>query len=163
MSSGARAAEPATRLDEAGLEAWGRRIGESVSTPLVIALRGDLGAGKTTLARAIARACGVVGPIPSPTFNLLFRYPGMDDREVVHVDLYRLRGEDEVWALGWSELAAPNEVVLIEWPERAESLLPEPRWDVYLEEAADPGERQVRLERVGEAPPIPPPGSEAPG
>ena len=61
-------------LTEEALERWGRRIGAEARTPLVIALRGDLGAGKSTLARAIARGAGVEGDVPSPTFNLVFRY-----------------------------------------------------------------------------------------
>ncbi|MBA2572793.1 MAG: tRNA (adenosine(37)-N6)-threonylcarbamoyltransferase complex ATPase subunit type 1 TsaE, partial [Gemmatimonadetes bacterium] len=61
-------------LTEADLQAWGKRIGRQLRTPLVLALRGDLGAGKSTLARAIAQGAGVEGPIPSPTFNLRFSY-----------------------------------------------------------------------------------------
>lgn len=136
-------------LDEAALVAWGESIGRSIRAPLVIALRGDLGAGKTTLARAIARGAGVPGPIPSPTYNLLFRYPADRGIDLVHIDLYRIEDEEEVWILGWSDLPAENEVVLIEWPERVEGLVPEPRWEVGLEEASDPGKRLVTVEVVG--------------
>lgn len=155
-----RSADAVTVLDEPSLVDWGRRIGETVEPPMVIALRGDLGVGKTTLARAIARGAGVEGHIPSPTFNLLFRYTGERGVEVVHIDLYRLRDPEEVWALGWSELPGPDEIVLIEWPERAEALLPEPRWEVHLEEAHDPERRRVRVERVGEPGNLPPPSND---
>jgi tRNA threonylcarbamoyladenosine biosynthesis protein TsaE len=145
-------------MDEDGLVAWGEALGRTARTPLVIALRGDLGAGKTTLARAIARGAGVSGPIPSPTYNLLFRYPGSPGVQVVHVDLYRLEDPDEVWALGWSELPADDEVVLIEWPERAERFVPAPRWDVRLTEPGDPALRRLAVTPVGDPPPLRLPG-----
>jgi tRNA threonylcarbamoyladenosine biosynthesis protein TsaE len=142
-------------LDEAQLEEWGRRIGGEVSVPMVIALRGDLGAGKTTLARAVARGAGREGSIPSPTFNLVLRYDTARGIGIAHLDLYRLEREEEVWALGWSDLPGPAELVLIEWPERAESLLPEPRWEVELIEDDDPERRRVRTRAIGSPPPLP--------
>ncbi|HET7321712.1 MAG TPA: tRNA (adenosine(37)-N6)-threonylcarbamoyltransferase complex ATPase subunit type 1 TsaE [Longimicrobiaceae bacterium] len=146
-------------LTEPELQAWGESIGRSARAPLVLALRGDLGAGKSTLARAVARGAGVEGPIPSPTFNLLFRYSAADGREVAHLDLYRLEDAEEVWELGWAELPAENELVLIEWPERAEDLLPEPRWEVRLEEVSDPDRRRVEAHAVGDPNPLPAPGA----
>ncbi len=146
-------------LTEEEMTAWGERIGAEVEVPAVFALNGDLGAGKSTLARAIARGAGVEGPVPSPTFNLLFRYD--TPRAVVqHLDLYRLERQDDVWELGWSELGTGPELVLIEWAENAETLLPSPRWEVTLEEGDDPGRRRVELTAVGEPPALPPlPGS----
>lgn len=136
-------------LTEHELQAWGERIGEGARPPLVLALSGDLGAGKSTLARAVARGAGVEGAVPSPTFNLLFRYPVADGREIVHLDLYRIESPGELWELGWGDLPEGNEIVLIEWPERAGDLLPEHRWEVRLAEGADPDRREVRLEAVG--------------
>ena len=143
-------------LTEEELQAWGERIGREAATPLVLALRGDLGAGKSTLARAVARGAGVEGEVPSPTFNLLFRYDTPRGLQVQHLDLYRLERPDEVWELGWSELGAENDLVLIEWPERAEALLPAPRWEVELEELGDPGRRLVTARAVGGPPTLPP-------
>jgi tRNA threonylcarbamoyladenosine biosynthesis protein TsaE len=137
-------------LSEEQLVDWGLRLGRAAQTPLVVAIRGDLGAGKTTLARAIARGAGVSGPIPSPTFNLLFRYPARAGVEVVHLDLFRLQRPDDVWMLGWAELPAPHELVLIEWPERAEALLPSARWEISLAEGEDPSRRLVRAGALGE-------------
>jgi tRNA threonylcarbamoyladenosine biosynthesis protein TsaE len=138
------------RLSEAELVAWGRRLGAESHPPLFLALRGPLGAGKSVLARAIARGAGVQGAIPSPTFNLLFRYPASRGREVVHVDLYRLQSPAEVRELGWEALGGEGELVLVEWPERAQSLLPASRWDVTLARVeGQPHLRKVRLERVG--------------
>lgn len=170
-------------LSEPALEAWGRAVGEaavagSVALPLVVVLRGPLGAGKSVLARAVARGAGVETPMPSPTYNLLFTYD-TGDLVVHHLDLYRLDDPDDVWELGWDELGQGREVVLIEWPERAESLLPADRWDVRLafagsdeaEGSADEGtaaslygRRTVVVEARGDAPNPPPlPGSMSPG
>lgn len=140
-------------LSEPELEAWGRSIGREAVPPLILTLRGDLGAGKSTLARAIARGAGVEGDIPSPTFNLLFVYDTPRAR-VHHFDLYRLDRPDEVWELGWEDLGAGAELVLIEWPERAESLLPLPRWDITLEETEDPAKRWVEAVPVGDPSPL---------
>ena len=126
-------------LTEAELVAWGERIGASVAVPVVFALRGELGAGKSVLARAIAR--------------------GVD---VWHLDLYRLDDPDDVWELGWRELGTGDDIVVIEWPERAEALLPRDRWDVHIEmTTGSDGERSKRLVRAvrrGDAPALPAPG-----
>lgn len=142
-------------LTEEALERWGRRIGAEARTPLVMALRGDLGAGKSTLARAVAHGAGVQGDVPSPTFNLVFRYDTPRGVQVQHLDLYRLEHPDEVWELGWQELGAADEMVLIEWPERAEALLPSPRWEVRIEDEGDPASRRVSAHAVGDPPPLP--------
>jgi tRNA threonylcarbamoyladenosine biosynthesis protein TsaE len=146
----------AAELTEAELSAWGERIGREARTPLVLALRGELGAGKTTLARAVARGAGVAGDVPSPTFNLLFRYDTPRGVQVQHLDLYRLEHPDEVWELGWDELGDARDLVLIEWPDRAEALLPAPRWEVTLEDRGDPGRRRVTARAVGDPPRLPP-------
>lgn len=143
-------------LPEEALVRWGCRIGAEARTPLVIALRGDLGAGKSTLARAVAHGAGVEGDVPSPTFNLVFRYDTPRGVQVQHLDLYRLERPEEVWELGWSELGGAGDLVLIEWPQRAEALLPVPRWEVELEEETDPSVRRVRARPIGDPPPLPP-------
>lgn len=154
-------------LTEPALTAWGRRIGESVEPPIFLALRGPLGAGKSTLARAVGRGAGVAVAMPSPTFNLLLRYP-VARGEVVHLDLYRLDDPEEVWELGWEELgsgpdgASPPELVMVEWPERAEGLLPPDRWDVTLSiPDGEPELREVEVRRVGDPPKMPLPESGA--
>ena len=129
------------------------------ATPLVLALRGELGAGKSVLARAIARGAGVRTPMPSPTFNLLFTYDTPERTvQVFHLDLYRLRSADEVWELGWRELGDARQIVLIEWPERAERILPEPRWDIELiVDDTNPQIRKVNAQRIGTASDLPQP------
>jgi tRNA threonylcarbamoyladenosine biosynthesis protein TsaE len=143
-------------LEQAALEAWGRRIGAGVARPVFITLSGELGAGKSVLARAIAAGAGVAATMPSPTYNLVFRYHGAEDREVVHLDLYRLERPAEVWELGWRELGEGEEIVLVEWPERAAELLPLDRWDLRLE-VVGPELRRVSGVAHGRAPALPEP------
>ena len=143
-------------LSEPDLVQWGERIGREVRPPLVLALSGPLGVGKSVLARAVARGAGVREPLPSPTFNLVFRYR-TPTSEVVHLDLFRIRDPNELPELGWDELGAPGEIVLVEWPERAGDRLPEHRWEVELRMAEGATQlRTVRARRVGEAPALPP-------
>jgi tRNA threonylcarbamoyl adenosine modification protein YjeE len=142
-------------LTERELVRWGERIGAEVEPPLFLALRGPLGAGKSVLARAVARGAGVEGQIPSPTFNLLFRYDGVT-ADVVHMDLYRIHDPEELKELGWDELTCGEEIVLVEWPERAGGLLPADRWEVDIRapEGAS-GVREVTVRRVGSPPHLP--------
>ena len=148
-------------LDQAALEAWGTAVGRAAATgdlplPLTVALRGPLGAGKSVLARAIARGAGVRSPMPSPTYNLLFTYRPDDALTVHHLDLYRLEDPDDVWELGWRDLGEGSQLVLVEWPERAESLMPADRWDVSLTPVpGDPALRAIGIERRGGAPAVP--------
>ena len=137
------------------LEEWGGAVGAHAARPLVIGLSGPLGAGKSVLARAIARGAGVTGAMPSPTFNLVYRYEPAAGLEVWHLDLYRLDDPDEVWELGWRDLGEGDQIVLIEWPERAEGLMPGPRWDVELVPEDDPERRSIVATRVGDAPALP--------
>ncbi|HEU4617563.1 MAG TPA: tRNA (adenosine(37)-N6)-threonylcarbamoyltransferase complex ATPase subunit type 1 TsaE [Gammaproteobacteria bacterium] len=87
--------------------------------PLRVGLRGDLGSGKTTWVRAMLRGLGYTGRVPSPTYTLIEQY-ALEDLTVAHLDLYRLRGVDELENLGFRDwLAAADAWLLIEWPERA--------------------------------------------
>ncbi len=89
---------------------------------LVIGLTGDLGSGKTTWVRAMLRGLGYSGRVPSPTYTLLEQYR-IGDLSVVHLDLYRLNGDEELENLGLRDwLAEPRTWVLLEWPERAPRL-----------------------------------------
>lgn len=143
-------------LTESDLVRWGERIGREVEAPVLLALRGPLGAGKSVLARAVARGAGVEGAVPSPTFNLLNRYETERGLEVVHLDLYRLEDPSELRELGWEELGAVDEIVMVEWPERAGDLLPGDRWDVELRIPRDePDLRELSATRVGHPPHLP--------
>ena len=108
--------------DLAATEALGARIAAGVEPGDTVALEGDLGAGKTTLARAILRALGVTGAVPSPTFTLVQHYDTAR-LPVSHYDLYRIEQAEELDELGLEEALA-NGAVLIEWAERAGDRLP---------------------------------------
>jgi tRNA threonylcarbamoyladenosine biosynthesis protein TsaE len=128
-------------LTEPELEAWGRALGAAATAPLVVALRGELGTGKTTLSRAICAGYGVTDPVTSPTFTLVHEYAG-GPTPVLHLDLYRLRGPDDLHALGWDEIVSRHALVLVEWAERAEGELPHGHLPIELAHSpADPSRR----------------------
>ena len=119
-------AEPLTATrdlpDVQATEALGRRLAESLpddTRGFTILLEGDLGAGKSTLARALLRALGHPGPVPSPTYTLVEPYT-IGERTVYHVDLYRLTDGGELSYLGWADM--DDGLVLVEWPERVPAL-----------------------------------------
>src|SRR5688500_20257524 len=123
------------------LEAWGESFGRAASPPLVIALAGDLGAGKTTLAQAICRGYGVTEPVTSPTFALVHRYDAPRS-PVFHLDLYRIERPSDLVNLGWDEIASAHALVIVEWPERAGGLIPAGHVPIDLEHVtSDPGRR----------------------
>jgi len=95
----------------------------------IVYLRGDLGAGKSTLARALLRALGVTGAIRSPTYTLVERYP-IGDGDAVHLDLYRIGDPGELEFLGLD--AGEGALWLVEWPERGAAALPPADLDVAL-------------------------------
>ncbi|MBX3173054.1 MAG: tRNA (adenosine(37)-N6)-threonylcarbamoyltransferase complex ATPase subunit type 1 TsaE [Gemmatimonadaceae bacterium] len=114
---------PRAELDESALRAWGEAYGAMLRAPAVVALSGDLGAGKTTLTQAIAAGLGVTEDVTSPTYALVHEY-GSARGTVWHLDLYRLRDAGQLAQLGWDDILASGDVVLIEWPERAADALP---------------------------------------
>jgi tRNA threonylcarbamoyladenosine biosynthesis protein TsaE len=127
-------------LTEADLIAAGESLGASLSPGAVVTLEGDLGAGKTTLVRAICHGLGVREGATSPTYSLVHRYHGRRG-PVFHVDCYRLRSPDEAQDLDWAGLVQEGDVVLIEWPERAGPWLPTPTDRFRLAHEADPDRR----------------------
>ena len=129
------------RLSLAALEAWGEGFGRALRAPHLVTLAGDLGAGKTTLVRAICRGYGVTDPVTSPTFALVHTYGG-GRTPVHHADLYRLRHPAELLQLGWDELLSADAILLVEWPERAAGALPPGGTRLTLSHV--PGEPDVR-------------------
>jgi tRNA threonylcarbamoyladenosine biosynthesis protein TsaE len=115
--------------------ALGERLGNRLKAGDVIALFGDLGAGKTTLAKGIALGLGVADDIHSPTFTLIHEHIG--PTPLYHVDLYRLESETEVDALGIEEYVYGDGVTIIEWADRMKSLLPTDRLDIELRMKGD--------------------------
>lgn len=128
----------------------GRRLAAAKCWPLLIGLRGELGAGKTTFVRALLRGLGYEARVPSPTYTLLEQY-AIGELVIVHLDLYRLASETELENLGlrdWLETAATW--VLIEWPDRAPGLAR--RCDLLLTlEEGEPGTRRLTLRSGTEA------------
>jgi tRNA threonylcarbamoyladenosine biosynthesis protein TsaE len=138
------------RVDEAELGRFGEAFARTLRPPIAVGIAGELGAGKTTLVRAIARGLGVVEPVTSPTFALVHRYAGAR-ATVYHVDGYRLRRAAEVADLGLDDmLAEPDAVVLIEWPERLGAALPALAHDIHLSYADDDAFRLLEVD--GQAP-----------
>ena len=131
MMASTRAEHGTLDLTRDALVAWGAQLGRDLSAPAVIALSGELGAGKTALAQAICSGLGVLDPVTSPTFALVHQYRG--GRAVVfHLDLYRINSETELDNLAWDELLDSNAVVLVEWPERAGNTLPPSTFRISL-------------------------------
>ena len=132
-------AELALRFDdEAALAAFARALAARVRGGGVIFLEGDLGAGKTTLARALVGALGVAGRIKSPTYSLVETY-ALDDLSIHHLDLYRIADPGELEWLALDELDRGGaNLVLVEWPERGIGALPRPDLELKLAHA-DPG------------------------
>ena len=124
-------------------ETWdlARQFASELRPGDVVCLEGDLGAGKTTFTQGLAAALGVDGRVTSPTFCLVQEHRSLvpHDHDVphvasvalgkqsillVHMDLYRLHGEDDVLAIGWEDYLAEGAILVVEWPDRAGSLIP---------------------------------------
>lgn len=129
-------------ISEASTLALGARLGACLRAGDFIALAGPLGAGKTTLARGLIRTfVGQDIEVPSPTFTLVQTYSRLKDDtlaipttqhglDLYHFDLYRLKNSEEIWELGWEDLASA--IALVEWPDKAGEHLPGDRLDIVL-------------------------------
>jgi tRNA threonylcarbamoyladenosine biosynthesis protein TsaE len=109
-------------VDAAATEQLGVRLAHSI-TPAIIYLSGDLGAGKTTLARGLIHALGYTGTVRSPTYTLVEPY-SCERCPVFHLDLYRLADAEELEWLGLRDMLAEPALLLVEWPERGNGILP---------------------------------------
>ena len=116
--------------------ALARELAAELKPGDVVCLEGDLGAGKTTFTQGLAAALGVKGRVTSPTFCIVQEHRG-GRNFLVHMDLYRLNGEDDVVAIGWEDYLAEGAILAVEWPERAGGLIP-------------PNARHVRFRHLGE-------------
>lgn len=132
-----------------------QELGEAFAAMLspgdVVALEGDLGAGKTEFVRGVCRHFNVEDIITSPTFAIINQYDGTTSGgspvKIYHVDLYRIDTPQELRTVGFEEMVhAPDAIKFIEWPEKAMSSLPERRWTVAIE--TDPTDEDARLIRV---------------
>ncbi|MBP9749425.1 MAG: tRNA (adenosine(37)-N6)-threonylcarbamoyltransferase complex ATPase subunit type 1 TsaE [Candidatus Pacebacteria bacterium] len=121
-------------------------------TSTLVALSGDLGAGKTTFTQGVARALGVVERVTSPTFVIerVYRLPESAAwKHLVHIDAYRLSGDAELATIGWYDIATnPQNLVLMEWPEQVERGVPSRAVRVSFEEV-DEHTRNISIHGVG--------------
>ena len=115
-------------------ETWelAKKLAAELKPGDVVCLEGDLGAGKTTFTQGLAAALGVPGRVTSPTFCIVQEHrstnlPSLPNLPnlLVHMDLYRLHGEDDVIAIGWEDFLAEGAILVVEWPERAGTLIPD--------------------------------------
>ena len=131
-------------------ETWdlARQLAAELGPGDVICLEGDLGAGKTTFTQGLAAALGVRGRVTSPTFCIVQEHAadpsaGGTVPLLVHMDLYRLHGEDDVLAIGWEDYLSRGAVLFVEWPDRAGDLIPASAWHVSLALGEDEERRTI--------------------
>ena len=117
--------------DGQAMEALGQCMARSARRPGVIFLRGDLGTGKTTLVRGLLRGFGYHGKVKSPTYTLVEPYP-IDDLTIYHLDLYRLGSPEELEGIGLRDLLGESALLLVEWPEHGDGMLPPADLDISL-------------------------------
>lgn len=143
--------EQITRSEEETI-ALGERLGRALRAGDVVALHGDLGAGKTRFVRGIARGMGLdESGVCSPTFVIVnvYKGAGIPDRALVHVDAFRLSGEDDLPSLGWDRLTDGNSVVVVEWAERLADSLPARRISVRIDHLGDEM-RRITIDKPAE-------------
>ena len=124
--------------------ALGEKIARELKPPAVVLLIGELGAGKTTIAKGLVRGLGAAAPedVSSPTFTLIHEYG--ERPKVYHIDLYRLERASEVLALGIDDLLDGDAILLVEWGERFPALWPPDRIEIQLS-PLDDQEREVTV------------------
>jgi tRNA threonylcarbamoyladenosine biosynthesis protein TsaE len=140
-------------MSAAQTEQFGRELAAALEPGDLVALSGDLGAGKTCLIQGIAAGLGVTEVVNSPTFVLLNIYAGRSaagmSLSVYHFDLYRLATNEELEDIGALDFFDdPQGISLVEWAERMPDLLPAARWEIRLEHGATADERTIRWQRT---------------
>jgi tRNA threonylcarbamoyladenosine biosynthesis protein TsaE len=135
--------------DLAATEAFAARLAGVIAPPLVVGLVGDLGAGKTALVRGLVQTLAPGTRVKSPTYTLIESYD-LGDRQIHHLDLYRLRHPDELAELGMADLLGPSAILLIEWPDKGGSETPALDLELRLERVDDTA-RRLRCVAHGDA------------
>ena len=129
---------------ESDTEALGERLSRSLPEEgAVVAMYGELGAGKTAFVRGMARGLGVTGHVVSPTFTIVNEYPG--ERELFHFDMYRLGGAEELFDIGWEDYLARGGVCAVEWSENVPGAFDGSEIRVTIEKTLD-DRRIIRIE-----------------
>lgn len=111
----------------------------------VVALRGEMGAGKTTLVRAVAEELGALDQVTSPTFALVNQYEGGAGERIFHFDFYRIEDEREAFDLGYEEYFYSGDLCFVEWPEKIEALMPDSVMEVTIT-VLGPTERRFEIQ-----------------
>ena len=117
--------------DEAATLEAGQQFAGKLNVGMVVYMHGDLGAGKTTFVRGVLQGLGHQGKVKSPTYTLVEPYV-VSRFNLYHFDLYRFNDEEEWYAAGFNEYFNHDSVCIVEWPEKAENILPTPDFDVKL-------------------------------
>jgi len=125
-------------------QALARMLAEHLPLDVVIALHGDLGAGKTTFIQGLARGWDIAEPVTSPTFNLFTLYQG--SRQLIHLDAYRLSSGADLDSLMIEDFMISPWCLAVEWPERIANALPVDAWHLFLE-ITETEEHSIRLQR----------------
>ncbi len=124
-------------------EALGQRLARCLAAGSVVALYGDLGAGKTAFVRGMARGLEIEESVTSPTFTIVNEYPG--DPPLFHFDMYRLKNAGELYDIGWEDYLDRGGICVTEWSENVEEALPEDAVRVIFERLSDT-DRRIRIE-----------------
>lgn len=109
----------------------GQSLVADLAKPCVMTLEGDLGAGKSVLARGLINALGHTGAVKSPTYTLVEQYT-VPQWRIAHLDLYRLNDPEELHYLGFDDIVANSDLLIIEWPDKGRGLLPNPTLEVTI-------------------------------
>ena len=137
----------ATTRDAGETHELGRRLGTLLRAGDVVVLDGELGTGKTVLAKGIAVALGITEPVVSPTFTVVREYEA--SLPLVHVDVYRLDHLQELHDLGFDDLVGGEAVTVVEWGDRVSAVLPSDRLRVLLEPGDSDDDRVVSVDAAG--------------
>ncbi len=133
--------------DEKSSISFGKTLGELLEKNDVITLNGDLGAGKTTITKAVAKSLLIEDPVTSPTFTIICEYSGR--LELYHFDAYRITDEEEMYFIGFDEYLTAGGVCIIEWAENIKEILPKQRLDINIEYHAE-DTRKLSITAYGE-------------
>jgi len=127
---------------------WAAAFAARLQPGAVLALIGDLGAGKTCFVQGLAEGLQVTGPVNSPTYTLVNEYEGR--LPLYHMDVYRLNDPEEALDFGLNEYLYGRGVTVIEWADRLGDLLPATAWQLYFENGDSEFQRRIRIQEAGE-------------
>lgn len=126
---------------------FGKSVARAVGVGAVVSLVGDLGAGKTTFTKGVARGLGIMDNVTSPTFTLLNEYWG-EEKKLYHFDFYRIEDADELGELGFEDyFPSADGVTIVEWAEKAPSILPKRIYQITFSKV-DEDKRKILFEEV---------------